>query len=167
MAYTLETFAKDLKQVFSKGHGPADLEKGCKIVEKALKDRDFVAKHLGDDAESERKIVYEDPDLGFCILTHVYKGPKTGKPHDHGPSWAIYGQADGETMMTDYKIVEAPKGDKPGKVAPVKTYKLTPGDARAYQVGDVHCPAREKETRLIRIEGRNMDRVARTPLELA
>ena len=167
MTYSLETFASDLKQVLSKGHSPAELEQSCKIVEKALKDDSFVAEYLGDKAEGERKIIYEDPDLGFCILAHVYKGPKTGKPHDHGPSWAIYGQAYGETMMTDYDIVQAPQGDQPGKLKARETYKLTPGDARFYDIGDVHCPAREAETRLIRIEGINMDGVARTPLELA
>ena len=167
MTYSLEAFASDLKQVLSKGHSPAELEQSCKIVEKALQDHGFVAKYLGDDAKGERKIIYEDPDLGFCILAHVYKGPKTGKPHDHGPSWAIYGQAFGETMMTDYDIVQPPKGDEPGKLKPRETYKLTPGDARFYDVGDVHCPARESETRLIRIEGMNMDGVTRTPLELA
>lgn len=167
MTYTLEAFAKDLKQVLTKGHSPAELEKSRQIVEKALQDKGFVEKYLGKEADGERKIVYEDPDLGFCILTHVYKGPKTGKPHDHGPSWAIYGQAFGETMMTDYDIVSPPKGDQPGKLKARETYKLTPGDARFYNIGDVHCPARESETRLIRIEGMNMDGVARTPLELA
>ena len=95
MSYTLDAFAHDLKEVLSKGQSPSDLEKSRQLVEKALKDPDFVKSHLGDDAEGERKVVYEDPDLGFCILTHVYKGAKTGNPHDHGPSWAIYGQAYG------------------------------------------------------------------------
>lgn len=164
MAYTLDTFARELKDVLSQGQSPAELEKSRQIVEKALKDSEFVQTHLGDDAEGERKIIYEDPDLGFCILAHVYKGAKTGNPHDHGPSWAIYGQAFGETKMIEYDIVEPPQGDKPGKVKERENYKMVPGDARVYQVGDVHCPARETETRLIRIEGMNMNGVKRTPL---
>lgn len=167
MSYTLDQFASDLKQVLSQGSGPAELEKSRQIVEQALKDKEFVAAHLGDNAEGERNIVYEDPDLGFCILTHVYKGAKTGQPHDHGPSWAIYGQAFGETEMTEYDIVQPPQGDKPGKVEPRETYKMVPGEARAYPAGAVHCPKRESETRLIRIEGMNMNGVERTPLEPA
>jgi predicted metal-dependent enzyme (double-stranded beta helix superfamily) len=167
MSYTLDAFAGDMKQVLSQGQSPEQLEQTRQLVEKALKDPEFVETYLGDDAEGERKIIYEDPDLGFCILAHVYKGAKTGNPHDHGPAWAIYGQAYGETQMTEYDIVEPPQGDTPGKVAPRETYKMVPGDARVYQVGDIHCPHRDSETRLIRIEGMNMNGVKRTPLVLA
>jgi len=40
----------------------------------------------------ERKVLYEDPKLGFCILAHNYQGARESAPHDHGPYWAIYGQ---------------------------------------------------------------------------
>ena len=72
-------------------------------------------------------MLYEDPQLGFCVLAHSYKGPKNSPPHDHGPSWAIYGQAKGETEMTDYELVAPAAEGKPGKARPVRTYKLTPG----------------------------------------
>lgn len=45
--------------------------------------------------------MYEDPQLGFCMLAHRYTDARDGGPHDHGPSWAIHGQADGETVMSD------------------------------------------------------------------
>ena len=162
--YTLDALASDMKQVLSQGQTPVQLEETRKLVEKALKDKDFVNTHLGENAEGERNIIYEDPDLGFCILAHVYKGAKTGNPHDHGPGWAIYGQAFGETTMTEYDIVEPPQGDTPGKVKERESYTMVPGDARVYEVGAVHCPHRESETRLIRIEAMNMSGVKRTPL---
>ena len=59
------------------------------FTEKACADRDIVAKHLGPDVDAERTILYEDPDLHFCILGHVYKGAKISAPHDQGSSWAI------------------------------------------------------------------------------
>jgi hypothetical protein len=34
----------------------------------------------------------EDPELGFCILGHVYHGAKDSNPHDDGPSWAVHVQ---------------------------------------------------------------------------
>ena len=124
----------------------------------------FVAAHLGDDV-SERKILYEDPELGFCILGHVYKGAKESNPHDHGPTWAIYGQAEGETLMNDWEKVEPATAEKPGKVRHVRSYPLKPGMAYLYNEGDLHSPKREGSTRLIRIEGTNVEKVKRFAYE--
>ena len=113
----------------------------------------------------ERKILYEDPKLGFCILAHVYNGVKESNPHDHGPSWAIYGQARGETIMNDWALVHPAGPDTPGKVRHVRSYTLKPGMAYVYNEGDLHSPRREGPTRLIRIEGTNMDKVRRLSYE--
>jgi len=165
MPYTLDEMARDCRDALVADAGPDGREQVRQIVQRALTDKDFVAPHLGDDADQERTILYEDPDLGFCICAHVYDGPRQGKPHDHGPTWAIYGQAVGETEMTDWRMVSPPAGDTPGKVEMTRTYKLTPGDAHVYQVGDVHAPMRDGPTRLLRIEGINTDHVERTKVE--
>src|SRR6266567_827865 len=123
-----------------------------------------MTKQDGDDVP-ERKILYEDPDLGFCILAHVYHGAKESAPHDHGPTWAIYGQAAGETLMNEWALVEPASEQKPGKVRHVRAYPLKRGMAHVYNEGDLHSPKREGSTRLIRIEGRNMDKVKRLPYE--
>ncbi len=107
----------------------------------------------------------KNPKLGFCILAHVHNGAKESQPHDHGPSWAIYGQARGETMMSDWAIVEPASQGKPGKVRHVRAYPLKPGMAKVYNEGDVHSPKREGSTRLIRIEGTNMDKATRLTYE--
>ena len=113
----------------------------------------------------ERKVLYEDPDLGFTILAHGYVGAKGSKPHDHGPSWAIYGQADGETIMTDWDCLERSGEGKTGKARWVRDYAMRPGDAYLYDVGVLHSPRREGSTRLLRIEGINMEKVKRFPYE--
>src|SRR5215471_18322570 len=161
MAYTLDQFAADCRTALLKDAGPTGRERVRQFTEKACTDRNFIARHLGPDVDAERTILYEDPDLHFCILGHVYKGAKTSAPHDHGPSWAIYGQATGETEMTDWRLVERPTNGKPGKVAKVRTYKMTPGMAHLYGEGDLHSPRRESETRLIRIEGIDLSKVKR------
>ena len=67
--------------------------------------------------------------------------------------------------MTDYFPVARPVEDQPSKARPVREYKLVPGDAYLYNEGDLHSPTREGPTRLIRIEGRNMEKVKRFPYE--
>src|SRR5262249_36934180 len=117
------------------------------------------------DATSERDLLYQDPELGFCILAHNNKGAKGGAPHDHGPSWAIYGQAAGETRMTDWDLVEPATDDKPGKARRRETYTLKPGDAHVYNEGVLHSPHRDGPTRLVRIEGTNLAKVKRRKFE--
>ena len=164
MAYTLEQFSAEAHRILSADPGPEGRKKVCGLVQKACTDAEFVAKHLPDGGP-ERKILFEDPELGFCILGHVYHGAKESAPHDHGPTWAIYGQAEGETIMTDYFPVARPGEDQPGKARPVRDYKLTPGEAYVYNEGDLHSPRRDGSTKLIRIEGRNVEKIRRFPYE--
>jgi len=164
MGYSLEQFAESCHRILAEDPGPEGRKKVCAVVQEVLVDKSFVDQHLGDDVP-ERKILYEDPKLGFCILAHSYKGAKESQPHDHGPSWAIYGQAVGETVMSDWDVIEPATEQKPGKVRHARAYPLKPGMAKVYNVGDVHSPKRDGPTRLIRIEGTNMDRVKRLSFE--
>ena len=164
MAHTLEEFAAACQKALTDEPGPAGREKVCALVRDVLKDEAFVARHLGDDVP-ERKILYEDPRLGFCILAHNYRGAKESAPHDHGPTWAIYGQARGQTVMSDWTVVEPAAEGKPGKVRLLRSYTLTPGMAHVYNEGQLHSPRRDAPTRLIRIEGRNVEKLRRLAYE--
>ncbi|HEV8439174.1 MAG TPA: hypothetical protein VGT40_13850 [Methylomirabilota bacterium] len=166
MTHTLDQFAAACHRILAEDPSPEGRRKVCRLVEDILNDEAFIAAHLGDDVP-ERKILYEDPDLGFCILAHVYRGARESQPHDHGPSWAIYGQARGETVMTDWERVEPATEQKPGKARRLRSYTLKPGAAHVYNEGDLHSPRRDGPTRLIRIEGTNMDKVRRLAYEKA
>jgi predicted metal-dependent enzyme (double-stranded beta helix superfamily) len=164
MSHTLDSFAARVRAILQQEDSPTGREKVAALLRDALKDRGFV-QPLFDETSPERKVLYEDPQLGFCILAHRYTDARSGPPHDHGPSWAIYGQADGETVMTDWSVVAAASSDQAGKVKKLREYTLTPGDAHVYNEGDVHAPSRAGPTRLIRIEGINMERGARARYE--
>ena len=161
MEYTLERFADDCRTALREQEPMAAREAIRTYCSRACNDDGFVATHFGPDNTSPRKILYEDPDLGFCILSHVHEGAGDSRPHDHGPSWAIYAQAEGRTEMTDWRVVRPGEGDTPGVVEPVRTYTLRRGDAHVYHEGDVHSPRRDGPTRLIRIEGMKLDGVPR------
>jgi predicted metal-dependent enzyme (double-stranded beta helix superfamily) len=161
MSYSLEQFAADCNSALSSDSGKAGREKVRECVARACSDAQFVSTYLGPDNSTERQVIYEDPQFGFCILAHVYNGAKQSQPHDHASTWAIYGQAQGTTLMTDWQVVEPPHDDEPGKVKAVRSYPLEPGDAHVYQEGELHSPEREGATRLIRIEGMNMTGVKR------
>jgi predicted metal-dependent enzyme (double-stranded beta helix superfamily) len=167
LTYTLDQFAKDCRTALLKDPGPAGRELVRQYTEKACSDPAFAAMYLGPDTNDDRKILYEDPELRFCILAHVYKGQKNSAPHDHGPSWAVYGQVAGVTEMTDWRLLQKPENGAPGKVEKVRTYELTPGTAHVYNEGVLHSPRREGDTRLIRIEGTDLTKVRRDKFEIA
>jgi predicted metal-dependent enzyme (double-stranded beta helix superfamily) len=115
MTHTIEQFASECHKILKAENNSAGRSKVSKLLQDLLKDKAFVAKYIPDETP-ERKMLYEDPELKFCILAHHYRGAKTSSPHDHGPYWAIYGQATGETEMSDYKLLEPASAEKPGKV---------------------------------------------------
>jgi hypothetical protein len=169
MSYTLKELAADIHRTLTDDSGAAGKAAVCRLVSRAATDPDFVATHLKDRpaGAQPREILYEDPQLGFCICGHVYDREAIGSPHDHGSSWAIYGQATGVTEMTDWKIVEQGDGEKPTLVEPVRTYVMQPGDVHLYDVGMVHSPKRDAAVKLLRIEGQNLDHMRRAKIKAA
>jgi predicted metal-dependent enzyme (double-stranded beta helix superfamily) len=167
MAYTLEQLSADIRQALKSDSGSAGKQAVCALVSKVLLDKEFVAKHLTADQCQPRKVLYEDPELGFCVCGHVYETAALGTPHDHGSSWAIYGLAVGDTEMTDWRIVRPGDGANPTLVEPERSYLLQPGDAHFYDVGVVHSPRRDGLTKLVRIEGTNLDHVKRSNIKAA
>jgi predicted metal-dependent enzyme (double-stranded beta helix superfamily) len=164
MGMTIEQFAARAREALTSQPGKAGREKVADLVREALRDRDFVATNIGE-GTPERKVLYEDPELGFTILAHAYSDAKGSSPHDHGPSWAIYGQAEGVTVMTDWECLERPTEERPGKARRIRDYAMRPGDAYLYEPGVLHSPRRDGPTRLLRIEGVNMARVKRLPYQ--
>ena len=166
MNQVIEQFAAECHDILKKDSGADGLEQVRQRLEKILVNEDVIKEYLGPDKTSARDTLYEDAELGFCIIAHVYEGARVRDPHDHGPSWAIYGQVEGVTEMTEFRLLEKPADGKPGKVEAVKTYNLEPGMAVAYDVGVLHAPVRYAGTRLIRIEGTKLENVKRNKFEI-
>ncbi|MFC7737625.1 hypothetical protein ACFQX4_17690 [Roseomonas sp. GCM10028921] len=160
MAMTLGNFIALARSILETDPGPEGRRMLCDLVHEALGDKTLIQSLLPDDGP-ERRVLYEDPELGFAVVAHVYQRPKTSPPHDHGSSWAIYGQAAGQTLMTDWECVSRPTKDAPGKARRVREYMLLPGDVKLYEPGALHSPRRDGPTRLLRVEGSNMDRMQR------
>lgn len=165
MAHTLEDFAAACHRFLAEDSGPAGREKVRALLCEVLVDKDFVATHLGPDNTAEKTVIYEDPELHFQILAHVNEGAKTSGAHDHGTTWAIYGQAEGETEMREYKVIGEVDGQKQVEVE--KTYVMKPGDAVLYNEYKVHSPKRQAATRLIRITGTDVDKLQRSDISEA
>ena len=135
MAYTLDEFATDCRRILKADPGPAGRETARKRLQDLLMNEDFVAAHCGPDASVGTNLLYEDPELGFQILAHIMDRDYAGGPHDHGDSWAIYGQAVKHTEMSEWKRTD--DGSLPGKatIEKAKTYRMERGQTGIFQNG--------------------------------
>ena len=104
MAYDLDQFIADCRTTLAARSRPVQGREQVRVnLEKLLANPDFIAKYCGDDAPRGLKVLYEDPKLGFQVLAHINDKARVSPPHDHGASWAIYGQATKYTDMIEWE----------------------------------------------------------------
>jgi hypothetical protein len=161
MVYTLDAFVKDTQAALKESAGPAGREKVRQLLEKLLANPAFVDEAVGPKAPSGTRKLYEDGELGFVVLAHCNPKPHKSPPHDHGSSWAVYGQAVRYTDMTVYKRLDPGRGAGEASLEKVKTYRLEPGHAGIYDVGAIHAIDYPEGSRFVRVTGRDLDHVQR------
>ena len=166
MSYTLDEMVDDCRAALKADAGPTGRHAVRKYVEKACLDKEFVSKYLGPKNDRPRTIIHEDDGPGGFYISVNVVGPKTGVPHDHGPSWAIYGIASGVNEMTDWCCLERPVGRQAGKVVKVKSYELPAGTAHLYNEGDLHSTRRTDEVRMVRVESTDLVKARRDRFEV-
>jgi hypothetical protein len=101
-------------------------------------------------------LLCQDRDLGFQIVAHIMGHAYEGGPHDHGASWAIYGQAVRHTDMTEWTRID--DGSKNGFA---KVYRLQPGDAGIFDNHKIHSMSYPSGARFIRVTGVDLSTINR------
>jgi predicted metal-dependent enzyme (double-stranded beta helix superfamily) len=167
MAYDLDQFIADCRTILTRDPGPAGREEVRQRLERLLSNQDFVQRHCGDDAPRGLSVLYEDPKLGFQVLAHINDKARVSPPHDHGASWAIYGQATKYTDMIEWERLDNGGDPKHAELKPAKKYRLNPGQAGIYQNGAIHSIDYPDKSRFIRVTGTNLDKIERIRIDLA
>jgi len=162
MSYDLDQFIADCRSALEQDPGPAGREKVRLNLERLLKQPDFLARHCSDDTPPGLHVLHDDPQLGFQILAHINEKARVSPPHDHGTSWAIYGQAASYTDMKEYERIN--NGSDPAKadLKVTKSYRLMPGQAGIYQDGTIHSIDYPDRSRFVRVTGTNLDKITRS-----
>lgn len=161
MPYTLDQFTADVRTALESENNVNGREKVRQLTEKLLTNREFVVEAFPADAQPGKTTLYEDPGMGFVVLAHVNAKASKSPPHDHGPSWAVYGQVTGYTDMTVWNRLDGGKGSGDANLEKVKEYRLNPGEVGKYDVGDIHSIAFPDGARFLRVTGRDLDHVER------
>jgi predicted metal-dependent enzyme (double-stranded beta helix superfamily) len=166
MSYSLKRFVDECRSTLRRDPGPAGREKIRTLLERLLHDEDFLAAHCSDRTPKGLHVLHDDAELGFQILAHINEKARASPPHDHGASWAIYGQASSYTDMIEYRRVD--RGTDPGtaKLEQTRKYRLNPGQAGIFQDGAIHSIDYPDGSRFVRVTGTNLDRIARSSFDL-
>ena len=164
--YDLDQFIADCRSSLSRDPGPQGREQVRLNLERLLGNPDFVQEYCGDQVPRGLKVLYEDPKLGFQVLAHINDKARVSPPHDHGASWAIYGQATKYTEMTEWAREDDGSDPKHAQLKPVKKYRLNPGEAGIYQDGTIHSIDYPDYARFVRVTGTNLDKINRIKIDL-
>lgn len=162
MAYSLEQFVADSRRSLEADTGPEGLDAIRKHFENLLVDEDFLATHFDADAAPAARTLHEDPKTGMCVLAHVIEPGGEGKPHDHGPAWAVYGQADRHTEMKEWRRTDDGTDDGRATLEIVNAYRMEAGRAVVFGPGAIHSVHHPEGAWLVRVTATNLSRVVRS-----
>jgi hypothetical protein len=160
MTYTLDDFCANTRTLLEAHPLDAALPRIAEKLSRLLVNPAFVSATFTDDMPPGKRELRHDPDLDFYVLAHVQAGGRTGKPHSHGASWAVYGNAKNVTEMTEWRRLN-PDSDAHAELAASAKYSLGPGQTKAYGPGVIHSTAHPHQAWVIRVTGTDLDKVPR------
>jgi hypothetical protein len=161
MQHTLDDFCADCRSVLKAGQPlPQALAQISQKLKRLLANPAFVAATFTDYMPPGRRVLHHDVETDMYVLAHVQEGGKAGKPHSHGASWAIYGNALAVTEMTEWRRLN-PEGEENAVLEPVDRYRVGPGETRAYGPGVIHSTAHPERACVIRVTGTDLDAIPR------
>lgn len=160
MSYTLEQFCGESHAILKGKPLPSALTQIADRLSQLLANPAFVAETFNTDMKPGKRVLRHDPELDFYVMAHVQEGRKIGKPHSHGSSWAIYGNARASTEMTEWRRTN-PQSDDHAELVAESKYSLAPGQTCAYGPNVIHSTAHPKDAWVIRVTGTDLDKLPR------
>jgi predicted metal-dependent enzyme (double-stranded beta helix superfamily) len=166
MPYTLEQFCDEARDILKADGGDDGRENIRRNLEKLLANPEFVAANCGPAAERGIHTLFHDAETDFHVLAHIYENGTESPPHDHGPSWAIYGQAILNTDMTIWERKDDGAEDGHAVVEPAESYTLEPGMVGVFHPGQIHSIKFPSGARFVRVTGTDLNTVAQARYDL-
>ena len=165
MAYSLQDFCRDTREILKQGSSRAHVERIKAYLERLLVDPQFVGQHFDDRQPMGLKRIHLDPQLGFEVMTYRYDKARQSQPHDHGDSWAIYGQVTEYTEMAVWERTDDGSDPDHAALRERTRYRLTPGKAGVYYGRELHSTATPDNVRYLRITGTDLENIERLRID--
>src|SRR5487761_89254 len=158
MAYGLNEFCTDLHAILL-AKGLTGLSEVAEKLKTLVVDPGFVAETF-EGSSAPQRVLFHDPETDAYVLAHVQQAGKTGVPHSHGASWAIYGNARGRTDMTEWRRVN-PEAEDHAVLEASDRYSIAPGQTRAYGPHVIHSTSHPDGAWVVRVTGTDLDKLPR------
>lgn len=162
MIYTFDNFSRDCREALQNDTGPGGREQVRINLEKLLRNAEFIEQYCSESAKPGIETIYVDDKTDFNVLVHVYDTAKISPPHDHGTSWAVYGQAKSHTDMTVWDRVDDSIDSEKIELKQRMAYRLEPGMAGCFEPGDIHTINFPAGSRFVRVTGTNLAAIPTT-----
>lgn len=159
MSYSFEQFCTETRDALKDDNGPEGHETVRQNLEKLLAVPDFIDAECGPGAEPGIRTIYQDAETGFNVLVHIYQTGKSGPPHDHGASWAIYGQVTEWTDMTIWTRKDDGAAEGLADLEKQNSFRIEPGKAGKFDVGDIHSIDFPDGSKFVRVTGTDLSAI--------
>ena len=160
MTRSLEQFGRQSTKVLQEEPLDVALERIAAGLAVLISDPDFVAHAFSESDPPGKKQLLHDPATGYYLFAHVQKAGKSGKPHSHGASWAIYGNVTGFTEMTEWSRTN-PESEDHAVLEKGDVYRVGAGQTKAYGPHLIHSTAHPEQCWVLRMTGANLDTIPR------
>ena len=165
MAYTLEAFCDDTREMLKKDSSRKGVESLIVNMERVIKDPQFIQQHFHDQVEYGVRSLYVDPELGFHVLGYRAEKDRTSPAHDHGDSWALYGQVRDYTDMVEYERTDDGADPQQAKLKIASEYRLNPGQAHLYWGTRLHSTFTPANCCYRRVAGTDLEKRPRVRID--
>jgi len=88
--------------------------------------------------EYQTYLLYKDLERGFIVTASTSRDQLYRPPHDHGPTWAVYGVYTGEIRMNRYKRVDDRRAEGYAELDQVADFTAQGGMVDAIVAGGIH-----------------------------
>jgi hypothetical protein len=165
MAYTMESFCIDARNLLKADPGPSGVEQVRKKMEVLVRDPAFVAERFGNNTKYGPQRLFVDPELGFEVLAYRAEKARHSPAHDHGDSWALYGQVHDYTEMTEYIRLDDGSDHEQARLGIKSQYKLEAGQVGTYWGSQLHSTYTPVDCCYLRVTGTDLEKRPRVRID--
>lgn len=131
----------------------AKLERIAGALGRLLQDRELLSGELALPRRTvwESYLLFEHPELRYVVTALIHPPGWLGPPHEHGPTWTVYGVFEGEEVIRRYERVDEGAREGYAELRETRSLAARPGTVDWIHPGEIHSEDNPGETSTVSI----------------